>query len=77
MQRIAERGRRIRAVRSGRCGLRKDVPALGIERLPVQRTPHGEHELDVVIVPHGRDFVEKPQCVLLLTKAQQGFPKAD
>ena len=77
MQGVAQRSGRLGVVGAPRRGLGEDVSALRVHGLTVERTPHGEHELDIVIVTHGRDLAEELQCRRPLTEAEQRLTHTD
>ena len=76
VERIAERGRRLGVVGSGRRGLGEPVSARGVETLSVKRTSHGQHELDIVLEAHGGDTLEQAERRFLLTESEQRLTEA-
>ena len=74
MERVPQGGGSLGAVGSSSGSLGEYVPTLGVHRLTVQGSTHREHQLDVFVVPHGRDPAEQLEGLRPFTEAKEGLP---
>ena len=71
MECVAKRGRDLRAVGTGGGGLGEHIPAFGVKAFAIERPPHRQHQLHVVLEPQRGDSLEQCERGVTLPEAEQ------
>src|SRR5690606_33665912 len=77
VQRVAERGNGLRAVRPERGGLEEDLAGLGEQPLAVERAAHGKHEVEVLGAAGAARLLEEAERLVVAAQPQHDLAEAD
>src|SRR5690606_16668292 len=77
VERVSERGHGLGAVRAEIHGLGEDVARVREHPLPVERAPHGEEQVQVLVATVAARLLEEVERVLPPANAEHDLPEAD
>jgi hypothetical protein len=71
---IPKGGNSLGAARMNRYELREHISSIREEAFPIEGSTHGQHEVQILIEPHGLNLPKERQSPLPFPKPQEGFP---
>ena len=77
VQSVAQRRDGLGAIRPPGDGPGEYVARLRIESVPVERTPHREHQLEIVVEAHRLDVIEEAERFLTVSEPEERFSEPD